>query len=134
MVRKRQRYLIEYVEKNGTDYRITEHVKLRWTMRIQPSKDLKQKHIENTTRVNLPDGYNRGLWNQEREAVFLVSKDGTVTTVIPEEDIPEDHTGLSEDMGRCRNCEALIMEECQLDSCRWCGESDYEEPVTSLNG
>ncbi|MFB1064854.1 hypothetical protein [Natrinema sp. H-ect4] len=102
-------------------------------MRVNSSEKLKQKHVENTVRVNLPLSYNRGLWNQEREAIFLVSNDGTVATVIPEKDIPEDHTGLDEDMDQCRNCEALVMEECQLDSCRWCGESDYEEPVTSLS-
>lgn len=118
--------LIEYVRKNGTDYRITEHVKLRWTMRIQPSQDLEQEHIDNSVRINLSGGYNRGLWNREIGAILLVAAD-SISTVIPDQDLD-----LDEDMDHCSNCDALIMEDCQLDHCRWCGETDYEESVTSL--
>jgi len=51
----------------------------------------------------------------------------SISTVVPDEDL-----GLDDDMVQCCNCEALIMDDCRLDSCRWCGEEGYEEPVTSI--
>jgi len=96
-------------------------------MRINSIQDLKQGHIKDSVQVNLSGGYNRGLWNPDVGAVFLVSEDNTVTTVIPEEDI-----GLDEDMDQCRKCDARIMKDCQLDNCRWCKTRDYEEQVSSV--
>ncbi len=96
-------------------------------MRIQLSEDRKKKHIDNSVRINLSGGYNRELWNQETSAVFLVSDNDSITTVIPEEDI-----GLEEELDQCQNCDAVTMSDCRLDNCYWCGETDYEEPVTSL--
>ena len=101
-------------------------------MRIQPSKDLNKEHIEDAVRVNLSGGYNRGLWNPDAGAVFLVSEDNTVTTVIPDRDIPKKDTRLDEEASHCDNCEALITDDCEISSCRWCGTKDYREPVTSL--
>lgn len=102
-------------------------------MRIQTGGDLQAEHIKDTVRSNLSRGYNRGLWNQEVGAVFLVTGDNTVTTVIPDSDIPEKDTRLDEEASHCDNCEALIMEDCEISSCRWCGEEDYQEPVTSIS-
>ncbi|WP_139043016.1 hypothetical protein [Halorubrum tropicale] len=96
-------------------------------MRINTSEKLKEEHIDNSVRVNLSRGYERGFWNQNHGAVLLVSAD-SISTVIPENDL-----GLSEDMEQCCSCEALIMEECYLDNCRWCGEVDFEEPATHQN-
>lgn len=103
-------------------------------MRINSIQDLKQGYIKDSVRVNLSGGYNRGLWNQDVGAVFLVSEDNTVTTVIPEDDIPENHDRIDEKADHCDNCDALIMDDCDLDNCRWCGTKDYEETVTSLPG
>ena len=96
-------------------------------MRINTSEKLKEEHIDNSVRVNLSGGYERGFWNQNHGAVLLVSAD-SISTVIPENDL-----GLSEDMEQCCSCEALIMEEGYLDNCRWCGEVDFEEPATHQN-
>ena len=96
-------------------------------MRINTSEKLKEEHIDNSVRVNLSGGYERGFWNQNHGAVLLVSAD-SISTVIPENDL-----GLSEDMEQCCSCEALIIEECYLDNCRWCGEVDFEEPATHQN-
>lgn len=90
-------------------------------MRINSTKSLKEEHVENSVRVNLSGGYERGLWNQECGAVLLVTAD-SISTVIPDDDI-----GLDEDMNQCCNCEALIMDNCELENCRWCGEEDFEE-------
>ena len=96
-------------------------------MRINTSEKLKEEHIDNSVRVNLSGGYERGFWNQNHGAVLLVSAD-SISTVIPENDL-----GLSQDMEQCCSCEALIIEECYLDNCRWCGEVDFEEPATHQN-
>ena len=94
-------------------------------MRINSSIDLKEEHGNNAVRANLADGYCRGLWNPNHGAVLLVACD-SISTVIPDTDLE-----LSEDLDQCSNCEALIMEDCELDNCRWCGEEDYEESVST---
>jgi hypothetical protein len=96
-------------------------------MRINTSEKLNEEHIDNSVRVNLSGGYERGFWNQDYGAVLLISAD-SISTVIPENDL-----GLSEGMEQCCSCEALIMENCHLDNCRWCGEEDFEEPATHQN-
>ncbi|WP_276273582.1 hypothetical protein [Haloarcula litorea] len=90
-------------------------------MRINTSEKLNEEHIDNSVRVNLSGGYERGFWNQEYGAVLLVSAD-SISTVIPGTDL-----GLNEDLEQCCRCEALIMEDCSLDNCRWCGEEDFEK-------
>ena len=95
-------------------------------MRINSSEGLKKKHVNNLVRVNLSGGYHKGFWHQEAGAILLITGD-SITTVIPDKDIR-----LNEDMKQCCSCEALIMDDCDLENCRWCGEEDYEEPVSSL--
>lgn len=56
----------------------------------------------------------------------VVNTVDSIPTIIPDEDL-----GLGDDIEQYCSGEALIMEDCRLDDCRWCGE-DYKEPVTSL--
>lgn len=87
---------------------MTEHAKLRWTMRIDSCEDIRRNHIQDSVRVNLSGGYNQGLWNQDVGAVFLVA-DNSISTVIPETDL-----GLETGMEQCRSCEARIMDDFEL--------------------
>lgn len=109
---------------------MTEHVKLRYTMRIKPGERFDKSVIEEGVLVTLPDGYIRGIWNQSEGAVFLVGDkygEKAVSTCIPDHDI-----GLSEDRFRdCNSCEGWIHVDCEELKCRFCGSTLENPSATS---
>lgn len=97
-------------------------------MRITADKQFDESAVSEGYRVSIPGGYERGIWNPDEEALFLLSRDGAVCTCIPDRDLDLS----TEKFKKCQECGALVHEDTINNKCRFCG-TDLQE-ISNNNG
>lgn len=97
------------------EYDVTDHAILRYSMRINSETTLDNTVIEQGKLVSLANGYDRGIWNKEIGAVFLIGGKNTVATTITDQKI-----GLKEETLEKCSCGFHVQPEHQKYICRNC--------------
>lgn len=103
-------------EFNDTVFKLTEHAKYRYTVRINASGLDLRTALEEAVPYTLDHGYSRAFVNRDAGVVFLVSGD-RITTTIPAKEL-----GFSDDDIRC-GCGAFVQKSLDRPvSCKFCDE------------